>query len=174
MISLPITNPERGEELMNRQTGLVLFLCLGTEICHAQESQSGPERLQIEGAERAVGKAIGMRDFATVERLWSPQMLVNSPGNRVLTREQVIAAIHEDKLSYSGYTNEIEAFHLYGDIAVLMGNETLIPNTGPEAGTRLYRRYTDIWQRTNGSWVQIARQATYTDDKKIHYNNKEK
>lgn len=113
-----------------------------------------------------------MRDFATIEKFWSPQMLVNSPGNNILTRDDVITAIRQDKLSYSGYTNQVEAFQSYGDIAVLMGHETLVPNTGPEAGTKLYRRYTDIWQRSNGGWVQIARQATYTDDKQIHYNNK--
>ena len=127
-------------------------------------------RQQIESAERSVGKAIGMRDFAAIEKLWSPEMLVNSPGNNILTRDQVIAAIRENKLNYSGYTNEIEAFHVYGEIAVLMGHETLVPETGPEAGTRLYRRYTDIWQRSNGNWMQIARQATYTDHAKLHYN----
>ncbi len=128
------------------------------------------ERQQIAAAEQMVGKAVGMRDFAALEKLWSPQMLVNSPGNTVLTRDQVIAAIREDKLNYSDYKNEVEAFHTYGDLAVLMGHETLKPNTGPEAGTTLYRRYTDIWQRSNGAWVQIARQATYTDDKKVHYD----
>jgi len=28
------------------------------------------------------------------------------------------------------------------------------------AGKPLIRRYTDIWQKTNEGWVQIARQAT--------------
>jgi len=133
-------------------------------------AQEDPVRQQVELAERAGGRAAFMKDFATVEKYWSPQMLVNSPGNNILTRDQVFAAIREDKLKYSNYTNEVEAFQVYGDIAVVMGHETLVPDTGPEAGTKLYRRYTDVWQRANGSWMQIARQATYTDEKKVHYD----
>ena len=29
------------------------------------------------------------------------------------------------------------------------------------AGKPLNRRYTNVWQKTGDSWVQIARQATY-------------
>jgi hypothetical protein len=133
-------------------------------------AQDDPVRQQIELAERAGGRAAFMKDFAALEKCWSPQMLVNSPGNRILTRDQVFAAIREDKLKYSNYTNEVEAFHVYGDIAVVMGHETLVPDTGPEAGTKLYRRFTDVLQRTNGSWIMIARQATYTDETKAHYD----
>ncbi len=147
---------------------LVPAICaLSPSLSHAQEN---PVRQQVELAERTGGRAAAMKDFGTVEKYWSPQMLVNSPGNNVLTRDQVFAAIREDKLKYSSYSNQVEAFHAYGDIAVVMGHETLVPDTGPEAGTKLYRRYTDIWQRTNGSWMQIARQATYTDEKRRHYD----
>ncbi len=149
-----------------------VFCTLLTQPTPAADDPS--VRQQIETAERAAGKAIAMRDFAAIEGYWSPAMLVNSPGNRILTREQVFAAIRADQLNYSGYFNEIEAFHAYGDVAVVMGHETLTPDTGPEAGKQLYRRYTDVWQRSNGTWLQIARQATYTDDKTVHYANKDK
>jgi ketosteroid isomerase-like protein len=128
-------------------------------LSHAQDDAV---RKEVEVAERAGGHAAFTKDLAGLEKYWSPEMLVNSPGNRILTREQVFAAIREDKLKYSNYTNEVEAFHAYGDVAVVMGHETLVPDTGPEAGTKLYRRYTDVMQKTNGSWMLIARQATYT------------
>jgi ketosteroid isomerase-like protein len=132
-------------------------------------AQDAPARQQVELAERAGGRAAFMKDFATLSKYWSPELLVNSPGNRILTRDQVYAAIREDKLKYSNYKNEVEAFHVYADTAVIMGHESLTPDTGPEAGTNLYRRYTDIMQRSGDSWVLIARQATYTDDKQKHY-----
>jgi ketosteroid isomerase-like protein len=143
------------------------FLLLSPLLNHAQDDAV---RKEVEVAERAGGHAAFIKDLTTVEKYWSPQMLVNSPGNSILTRDQVFAAIREDKLKYSNYTNEVEAFHAYGDVAVVMGHETLVPDTGPEAGTKLYRRYTDVWQRTNGAWMQIARQATYTDESKVHYD----
>ena len=132
--------------------------------------QNSTDRQQVEQAERAGGRAAFTKDFATIEKYWSPQLLVNSPGNKILTRDQVFTAIREDKLKYSGYINEVEAFHIYGDTAIIMGHEMLTPDTGPEAGTRLYRRYTDIMQRSNGTWMLIARQATYTDQTKVHYD----
>ena len=50
---------------------------------------------QIEGNGRACGHAITTNDVATLEKLWSPSLVVNSPGNRILTREGVFIAMHE-------------------------------------------------------------------------------
>ena len=38
-------------------------------------------RAQIEANNRAVGHAIGTMDFSALSKLWSPGMMVNSPGN---------------------------------------------------------------------------------------------
>jgi ketosteroid isomerase-like protein len=152
---------------MNRPAILIL-LCVSAIASRAQDA---PIRQQIEASEHAVAKAFATKDYAALEKLWSPQMIVNSPGNGVLTRDQVFAAIRIDQLNYAKYDNTVDGFQVFGDIAVLMGHEHLTPATGPEAGTILYRRFTDIWQRTNGSWLQIARQATYTEESKAHYNN---
>ncbi len=140
----------------------LLFLSM-SHACFAQAEAAA--RQQIEAAEAAVGKAIGMKDVATLQRLWSPRMLVNSPANNVLTRDQVIAALGKDQLRYSKYEGSVETFTTFGpDLAVLMGHETLVRADGAYSGRPLYRRYTDVWQRTDGNWVQIVRQATYTSE----------
>ena len=88
-------------------------------------------------------------------------MVVNSPGNQVLTREQVFQAMRKDELRYTGYKNTSESFVLSGDVAVEMGHENLMMASGPMTGRALTRRYTNIWQKAGDGWVQIARQATY-------------
>ncbi len=55
---------------------------------------------QIEANGHVVGHAIATNDYATLEKLWSPSLVVNSPDNRILTREQIFAAMREDKLKY--------------------------------------------------------------------------
>jgi len=45
-----------------------------------------------------------------------------------------------------------------------MGHETIVRADGAYGGKTLYRRFTDIWQRSANGWMQIARQATYTDE----------
>lgn len=118
-------------------------------------------RAQIETNDRAVGHAIGTMDFTSLQKLWSPAMVVNSPGNNILTRDQVFAAMREDKLKYSSATTKVDTFYVSGDVAVEMGHETIVMANGPMAGKPLSRRFTNVWQKAGEDWVQIARQATY-------------
>lgn len=116
---------------------------------------------QIEANGRAVGRAIRTMDFASLGKLWSPALVVNSPGNNILTREQVFASMREGKLTYSSAKVFPDVFFVSGDVAVQMGHEELMMANGPMAGQPLKRRYTDVWQKSGDGWVMIARQATY-------------
>jgi ketosteroid isomerase-like protein len=151
------------------KTALVLTIlaavCLAPEASRASDPTltdgAANVRAQIEANNRAVGRAIGMRDFAALEKLWSPDMVVNSPGNTILTRAQVFEAMREDKLAYTSVKTAIDAFSVSKDVAIEIGHENIVMSNGPMAGKPLLRRYTDIWQKTGDVWVQIARQATY-------------
>jgi ketosteroid isomerase-like protein len=125
------------------------------------EGDTASIRAQIEANNHAVGRAIGMHDFATLEKLWAPEMLVNSPGNIILTRAQVFQSIRDDKLAYSSAKTATDAFSVSSDVAIEMGHENIVMSNGPMAGRPLIRRYTDVWQKHTDSWVQVARQATY-------------
>jgi hypothetical protein len=145
---------------------IVLAVCINNfaQSIEAQAQTSASDsavQTQIEANNRAVGRAIGTMDFASLEKLWSPLMVVNSPGNNILTRDQVFAAMREDKLKYSSAKGAVELFSTANGIAIEMGHEDIVMSNGPMAGKPLRRRYTNIWQKTGDSWVQIARQATY-------------
>ncbi|MBB5061182.1 uncharacterized protein (TIGR02246 family) [Granulicella aggregans] len=116
---------------------------------------------QIEANGRAVGNAIATNDFAALEKLWSPAMVVNSPGNNILTRDQVFAAMREDKLKYSSAKAVPEAFYTVRDLAIEMGHDDIVMANGPMAGKPISRRFTNVWQKNGDQWLQIARQATY-------------
>ena len=118
-------------------------------------------RAQIDANGAAVGHAIYTKDFAALEKLWSPALAVNSPGNNILTREQVFAATREDKLKYSSGKVYPDAFSVFPNLAIEMGHEDIVMANGPMAGKPLNRRFTDVWQKTGDDWVLIARQATY-------------
>lgn len=136
---------------------------MGLRTVRAQEiaGDTAGVRAQIEANNRAVGRAIRMGDTEALKKLWAPTMVVNSPGNNILTREQVFAAMREDKLKYESAKGTTEAFYVSGDVAVEMGYEEIVMANGPMAGKPLKRRYTNVWQRSGQSWMQIARQATY-------------
>ena len=142
-------------------TALILMFQAGGGRAQTTTSETAGVRAQIEANNRLVGRAIAMKDFSALTRLWAPEMVVSSPGNVILTRDQVFGAMREEKLAYSSVHSTTDEFLVSGDVAVEMGHETIIMSNGPMAGKPLTRRFTDVWQRREGGWVQIARQATY-------------
>jgi ketosteroid isomerase-like protein len=124
---------------------------------------------QIGMASAAVGRAIESSDFATLEKLWSPSFIVNSPASRVIGREEVFAAIKRGELKYTDLKTTVERMDIDGDMAIVMGQESYKPDFGPEKGQLLTRRFTNIWQKTADGWVMIARQATVFDPTQRHY-----
>jgi uncharacterized protein (TIGR02246 family) len=149
---------------IKRAAALAFALTLSQGVVlHAQEAapDTAAIRAQIIANGRAVGRAIGTMDFAALEKVWSPAMVVNSPGNNILTRDQVFAAMRDDKLKYSSSKAIPETFFVVQDVAVEMGHDDIVMSNGPMAGKPLIRRFTNVWQKTGNEWLQIARQATY-------------
>ena len=68
-----------------------------------------------------VGHAIATNDFASSRKATGrPAMVVNSPGNRILTRDEgVFTAMREDKLKYtSGESRSLTPSSSYDDLAI--------------------------------------------------------
>ncbi len=142
-------------------TAMILVAQANGGRAQTTTSNTAGVRAQIEANNRLVGRAVATKDFPTLTRLWAPEMVVNSPGNNILTRDQVFGAMREEKLAYSSVHSTTDEFLVSADIAIEMGHEAIVMSNGPMAGKPLTRRFTDVWQRRGGSWVQIARQATY-------------
>ena len=124
---------------------------------------------EVAAANVGAGHAIYTKDYAGLDRFWAPEFIVNGPGNKVLTRAQVIAAIAAGKLEYRNFHNVVEAIVAIGDNVVEMGHEDYVPVTGPEMDKTIYRRYTNCWARRDGRLLAMARQATIYDPTLIHY-----
>jgi hypothetical protein len=94
----------------NRTAGLRTICCAFLRVAvvpltlaksTVAQSQDGEAGQQIDAAERAVRKAIAKSHFAAPEKLWSPQMLVNTPGDNIFTPTHVFASMSEGKLKCS-------------------------------------------------------------------------
>lgn len=114
----------------------VVLALAGLDPAHAQELDAAAKKqLAIAGA--AVGRALRAHDIAALAKLWSPKLLVNSPDNRVLTRSEVFEAIERGQLDYEGeYRSRLERIEFYGDVAVTMADETVVPAFGPRRARR--------------------------------------
>ena len=146
---------------------LSLSLLVPVSALHAQDVEA---KRKLAMAGQALGKALAAHDQVALEKLWSPQMIVNGPNNTVLTRTEVFEAMKNGQLDYEpGYNSTIEKIEFFGNTAVAMGEDTYTPAFGPDKGKLLHRRSTNVWQYADGNWMMIARQSTIYDPAVKHY-----
>ena len=147
---------------------LLLFsFLLPVSTLRAQDVEA-KRKLAISG--QALGKALATHDQTALEKVWSPQMIVNGPNNAVLTRAEIFQAMKDGRIDYeSGYNATTEKVEFFGNVAVTMGEDTYTPASGPDKGKLLHRRSTNVWQYADGNWMMIARQATIYDPAVKHY-----
>jgi ketosteroid isomerase-like protein len=101
------------------------------------------------------------QDFAALERLWSEHFLVNAPSNQIMpNRKAVLDWFRRGMTARSSYERSIEHIRVDGDIAIVMGLETLTPiSNAPLAGQTVRRRFTNIWKKEGDAWRLWARHA---------------
>lgn len=115
---------------------------------------------EIGAAYGRLGKAIMAHDTDGVRSVWADDFVVNSPDNRVLTREQVIEVMEQDFLDYKDFRKHITFVGEKPEVTVIMGYDTMVPLKGPGAGKQVTRPFTDVWAKRGTGWQLIARQAT--------------
>jgi hypothetical protein len=75
-------------------------------------------------------------------------------------RSVVLDRVRRGLIRYSRFERRIEAVRVSGDLAVVMGSDTVVrKGNEANAGPTVQRRFTNIWRLTGGSWRLIARHA---------------
>ena len=142
-----------------RATAAALFLALAAPAALAQAPVSADDAA-VRAMETRQKDAILAGDLAELERLWDASYVVNNPQNGVSQRADTLTRVKDGLISYTAYELQIDRITFSGDLAIMMGAETVTPKRGPMAGKTVRRRYTDIWRRRGSGWNAIARQAT--------------
>jgi len=117
--------------------------------------------LSVDDQQRAM---VATPDLAGLERLAHPDLRINAPGGRVLTRQQFLANMRSGKIAAEGFGRTAEDVIISGKVAVIMGRETFTPTASSELGQTfgakpLQRRYTNIYVWEQGRWFWLARHA---------------
>jgi ketosteroid isomerase-like protein len=75
-------------------------------------------------------------------------------------RQAVLDIVARGGMHYSVFDRKVEAVRIDGDVAIVMGSETVAPvATASVAPTPTPRRFTNIWKKELGTWRMIARHA---------------
>jgi Domain of unknown function (DUF4440) len=147
-----------------------LILALATVVTLAMPVANGAEpepwandhAVQEVLALRRAGIAAMTTTGVTAEsERYSSTFVANTPGNAVVTGEQMLANFARGAVSYASVEQHLDYAGSHGpDIVVLMGEEVVVPRSGaPNAGKRIHRRFTDVFRRENGEWRHDLRHA---------------
>jgi hypothetical protein len=144
--------------ISNKFLAVMSILVLTYNIAGAQQNKETEIR-NLENMER---QAVLNHDTITLySKIWSSNLVINSPLNRVGTVEFTKAQIRSGKLDYATFERSIERITINENIAIVMGKEILKPQgLSDNAGKTVTRRFTNIWMTTKNSWQLVARQAT--------------
>ena len=127
-------------------------------IVFAQNDQQ--KETEVRAMEIAEATALLQKDIPALQRIWSPEFMVNAPLNMVFIGGQV-EMVRTGFISYSSFVRNVEHVMVLKDVVITMGSETVVPTSpDPMAGQTIQRRYTNIWMKEKGNWVLMARHAS--------------
>jgi ketosteroid isomerase-like protein len=110
-------------------------------------------------------KAFLHRDPGELARLWSDDLVVTNPLNKFVHKQQVLRMVESGMLVITGYDRKIEYVHVFGDTAIVAGSETVtFAGKMPLTGETVRLRFTGIWMKQHGSWLEVARHANVVPD----------
>ena len=119
---------------------------------------------EIRKLEQTVVTAILNADTNTLKQVWAPEFLVNNPRNSIsLNRDAVLQTQKAGMINYSSFERVIEQIQFLKDIVITMGHETFVSRNdipGAKAGQTYKRRFTNVWMKKKGKWLQMARHAS--------------
>jgi hypothetical protein len=91
---------------------------------------------------------------------YSSTFVANTPGNAIVSGEQMRAQFARGSIGYAAVEQKIEYAGSHGpDVVVLMGEEVVVPRAGANEGKRIHRRFTDVFRKENGEWRHDLRHA---------------
>lgn len=130
----------------------------------AQQPRTGSPEARLAALDGRQKQMVATADVDGLAALAAPDLTINAPTNRILSRDQFVAMMRSGQIGAEAFERTVEHVSIHGDVGVVMGSETFTPTAASELGktygTRpLKRRYTNIYVRDHGRWTWLARHA---------------
>lgn len=136
---------------------LVSFLVAAQGVPTSAPSQA---EQQVRQASDEEVQAFLQKDARTMAQLWSDDFVVTNPLNKFVTKQQVLGMVESGFLVLTSCERRIEYAHVYGDVVILAGSETVVwGGKMPNAGKTEQLRFTAIWMKQQGRFREVARHA---------------
>ncbi len=129
----------------------------------AYADQTADERAVL-AADAQQRLAVASKDLVAIGNISDPNLRVNAPNNRILTRDDLIRMVASGEIRNEVFERTPEDVVITGDVGVVMGREVVFPAAASEQA-RMYgrktlnRRYTNVYIRAGKGWRHLARHA---------------
>jgi hypothetical protein len=97
---------------------MMLAAALAAGLAQAGAAQPAQEIRALDAEEAS---AMLAADLAALDRIWAPDSVVNAPDNAVKEKSQVLAAVRDGRIRYSGFERTVERVDVRGDVAISNG-----------------------------------------------------
>ncbi len=115
---------------------------------------------QVRQASNEEVQAFLHKDAAAMARLWSDDLVVTNPLNKLVTKQQVLGMVQSGFLVITAYERRIEYARVYGDTVIVAGSETVVwGGKMPNAGKTEQLRFTAVWMKQQGRFQEVVRHA---------------
>lgn len=119
-------------------------------------ADDGNWQTAITAVEEAANAAFLERDLARLDRLFSDELLVNSPINRINDKKTLLELLGSGTIGHVYSKFEHELIRRDGDLVIVMGRDE-VKNSASEPTLR--RRFTNIWRKESSGWRLFVRHA---------------
>lgn len=141
-----------------RRTGIILLAALLAGCASSPRIEEATQR--IRALEQQQAQAAIARDRAALDRIFAPDFQIVNPSGVVASKEELLALLLGGTSPYRSAVYQTDTVRVYRDVVVSTGLETVVPNTGAQAGQQVRRRITQVWKREGGDWRLALRHAT--------------
>ena len=122
-----------------------------------QQPPDAPEwRGEILAAEEEAKDAFLRRDVDLLDELFSDDLLVNSPINRINDKRTLLQLLASGTIGHVASTIQHELIRREGDLVIVMGSDA-VKNSPSDPILR--RRFTNVWRKETGRWRLYIRHA---------------
>ncbi|SEI54133.1 protein of unknown function [Dyadobacter koreensis] len=113
---------------------------------------------EVRNLESLENEALSKSDTATLYDIWSPDLVVNTAENKILTFADFKNGFERNQTKPFSYEKVIEKITISENVAVVMGYEKA--ETGKKSAKPSESRFTDMWIKDGTGWKLTARQCT--------------
>ena len=143
---------------------IIVGTLLAFFVMDSQAQNTRTIEAEIRRLEQEVVNGILNADSILLKNVWDTGFMVNTPRNVIARNRAAVLEVQKlGMIDYSSFERIVEEIRIENNTVITMGYEIFVSRTdipGARAGQAVKRRFTNIWMKKKGKWVQIARHAS--------------